>query len=295
MPVVLKLALFAILISTAICIWLWNACESDDILKISQSAEVIYSDKFQDWISRCEKLYMLSGIDLPLRVEASIKIGNKSYNTHRYSIYLPKILLSSVDKSLDFMKVPKNYREKIGDDIKERNQEIIYGVDLSNDCHRIYLNRSSEEVLAWEWNEDDMSKIAQKKYLVVTPDIATDMLKMFPETIQDKFYKVIPKNQWEYCCVKYDTRERTDIPCSLYISPMYAPSVDQIRSKLSSLISEIYDHDLKLWFDTYKNCSVSWYVLTKKDNKIELSVYLNTSGRLADFIERKMYLIHNTI
>jgi len=287
MPFLLSYILSALFIVTCVFLWFWNN-NPGEILEIAQKAETKYPDKFSDWRNRCERLYEISGIPLPLRVEASNKIGKDKQNTHRYSVYLPKILKSSIPEALQLMQVPESAREEIRKDIEEHNLEIIYGVDLSCPCGRIYLNRSSEEVLAWEWLD---KKVAQKKYLVVTPSIATEKLNsMFSKEIVTRFLEVIPESQWEHCCVKYDTRERQDVPCALYFSPLHAPSLEQIFSKLTLLIKEIGNQDdLDSWLNQYRSCSVSWFVLTNKKGAVELSVYFNTNGRLVDLIERRLY------
>jgi hypothetical protein len=114
----------------------------------------------------------------------------------------------------------------------------------------------------------------------------------FSEQVIKNLKLCLPKQHWEHSCIKYDTREKTDKPCGFYLSSKFAPTLAQNYENISLLIKNVYDGDMKdldKWLENYKNCTISWYVLTNKKGKVELSIYFNTSGRLMDFIENRMF------
>lgn len=254
------------------------------ILSIAQHSEKKYPSLLQKWIKNCEKIYYFCHQPLPLQLEASNKIG-KSYNTSRYSIFIKEIPPFCIYKILSLMNVPIIHQQILYKAIQQSPYEVMYGTDLSlPQCGRIYLNQGKEKVTAWEWLGE---KLYKKKYSLVNKEIIIKELERYPINIKEGFLLCLPENNWEDCCIKYDEREG-DVPCSLYFSPKYSPKLRQIYPTLSLLIREICEEDMTEWYNNYKECSVSWLVLTNKKN-IELSVYFNTEGRISDFLESKIY------
>jgi hypothetical protein len=254
------------------------------MVKKAELFEKKYYSKFIEWKNRCEKIYKLCHLSLPIKIEVSNKMGKNKFNTHRYSVYIDEIPVQNIDSIIPLFNIPVKYQKKIKEDIKINNKEIIYGVDLSCDCGRLYINRGLEKVFAWEWLGN---KMTEKNYYIVNNAKIINILTNEYPNIKNNLLKVLPKKIWDLCAIKYIN----NIPCSIYISLKYSPSLKQLYPNIIPLIKKFYPNynHFNDWYEHYKDCNLNWLVLTNKNNKKELAIYLNTQGKIIDIIENNLY------
>lgn len=286
-----------ILIIWIIIFW-WINPNSNFILSIANLHEQKYKTKFHSWLTKCHSIYQLCECSLPLKIEASNKIGKKKFNTHRYSILIDRIPTQVIPYVIALMNVPSTYKHIIAKKIEKAKGEIIYGIDLSCSCGRIYLNQGKNKVVAYEWLEQTL---AVKYYSLVSHESMKTYLKLISPKIAHLFLNVLPVYHWDDTCIKYDTREGMKLPCAFYFSSKYSPTLKQVYPTLKPLLEEVYqDHikdikDMNQWYHHYQDCTISWYVITQKKGNIEFSIYFNTQGKIWDKLENHMYFIMNQI
>jgi hypothetical protein len=244
-----------------------------------------YPQKLDQWIKKINHFFPDSNSNL--QIETSIKIGKERINTHRYSIFLKNINPNDAKNILEKINVPVHSREKIENDMKNSPfHEMIYGVDLSCHCGRIYLSLSTKEVKAWEWLDHRI--FIKKYYHVEKMELVFNYLQeYFSSKELEYFFQCAPFELWEYACIKSDIREGSH-PCSFYVSLEHAPTISQIRPYLEDLFFFFHGKKNKKiidWLNCFSSCSIFWFALTKKKEKNEIAVYVNSKNFIMDYLE----------
>lgn len=280
----MKLIILILCLIVGLVIYKYLYSPKRSILELCKVYEEEYKQGLMRFLEIGRQIYEVCGITEDLMIEASLKIKSGYVNTHRYSLYVPHV--PQKNKVIDLINPPCEFQTILK---RLPLKDFIYGVDLTLDCGRIYINELIQEdhVTAYEWIQD---KLATKRYKKISHLSLQKILKEEFADTYDDFINILPITLWDNTYSKVDSREGSK-PCSFYISPEHHPSLGSLRTKLELFYRKIYgkkSDDIERWFDIYRNSSITWFVLTKKD-KIEFSLYLNSNGSFVDKLENKMF------
>lgn len=249
----------------------------------------IFYDKFK-------KIYKKYKIEYLFNIESSTKISSDSFNFNKYYIFIDFNYLNNNELLNDILNLKESNKliRSIKKSIKNRKGQFIYGEDLLNKSKRVYLNYNENNkffINAYEWsknsfaikNYDSVEKKDWKKLITI-------LKNSFGERLIKKVLNTIPIKNWDYVYSKKDSRNKNNEIC-YYFSFKYEPMLKEIYGNLLNLLEEIYFGEkdiINRWYESYKNCLVSWITLSK-NNCIKLSIYFCSYGRGIDFLTNLKY------